>query len=283
MTELPKLPLILGTVLVTLLVLWAASAVLSRLFVRRWIKRLLRSIGKNELPAYSSQRTAALPEPIQRYLSYALAEGQQNIRYAILKIRARFRHGADRPWFTVSATEYLSGMEPGFVWDAFLKHHAFWWRTAKLSFLHGQGHGHLKLFGAITLRELEGAETNHSMLFRFLSDLVWLPTGLLPTKALRWEAVDNSTAKAILSDGPTRVEALFHVNGDGQVERITTNSKYRDHRSGFEQTQFTMRCSNYQRIDGVQVPTQVTFVWNLPDGDFEYGHFTLKDVSYYFR
>lgn len=282
MMELPKVPMIFGTVLVTLLVLWAASALLSRLFVRRWIRRLLQSIGKDVLPHYTRERATHLPAPIQRYLQFALTEGHPNIRYAILRVRARFRHGANRPWFTVTAKEYLSGMEPGFVWDAVLKHNLLWWRTAKLSFLHGKGHGHLKLYGAITLRELEGAETDHSMLFRFLSDLVWLPTGLLPTKALRWESIDEHSARAVLVDGSTQVEATFHVNAQGEVERITTNSKYRDHRSGFEQTQFTLECTSYQKYDGVMIPTHVNFVWNLPEGDFTYGQFQITRLSYYY-
>ena len=283
MIDIPKLPFIMLTVLATVLVLWAASALLSRLFVRTWIKRLLSSIGKNTMPHFIAALSANLPVAVQRYLHYAMKEGQPNIRYAILKARARFRHGADRPWFTVKATEYISGMEPGFVWDATLKHHAAWWRTAKLSFLHGRGHGHLKLFGAITLREMDGAETDRSMLFRFLSDLVWLPTGLLPTRALTWHAVDDSTATAVLTDEDTRVEATFHVNEVGQVDRIITNSKYRDHRSGFEQTQFTLLCKNYKEIEGIMVPTEVDFVWNLDDGDFEYGRFELSDIEYVYE
>ena len=164
-----------------------------------------------------------------------------------------------------------------------LRHNAAWWRTAKLSFLHGEGHGHLKLFGAITLRELEGEETNQSMLFRFLSDLIWLPTGLLPTNTLRWEHVDNDTARAVIRDGATRVDATFHMNEIGQIDKIITNSKFRDHRSGFEQTQFTLECKEYREIDGIMVPTEVDFVWNLPDGDFEYGQFVVSDVAYHYE
>ncbi len=283
MMDIPKLPFILLTVLATILVLWAASAILSRLFVRRWIKRLLRSIGQQDMPHFSATLSERLPVAVQRYLHYAMKEGQPNIRYAVLKARARFRHGPNRPWFTVRATEYISGMEPGFVWDAMLTHNPVWWRTAKLSFLHGEGHGHLKLFGAITLREMEGAETDHSMLFRFLSDLVWLPTGLLPTRALRWEHIDDHTARAVLRDEDTVVQATFHVNEIGQVDKIITNSKYRDHRSGFEQTQFTLECKEYREVEGIMIPTEVDFVWNLDGGDFEYGQFTLRDIAYYYE
>jgi hypothetical protein len=278
-----KLLFILTTGTVTLLALWALSAYVSRLFVKRSIAHLLRSIGKESLPNFSSQLSEILPEPVQRYLNFALKEGQKNIRYAILTQQASFRHRPDSRWFTVRATEYISGMEPGFVWDAVLRHNATWWRTAKLSYMHGLGYGHIKLFGALTLQEHEGRETDISMLFRYLSELVWLPTGLIPTKTLRWEPIDDNSALAIISDGGIRVEATFHVNQAGEIDSIKTAHKFRDHKSGFEQQPFTLECRAYRDVEGVMIPTRVDFIWNLESGDFRYGQFEIVDVRYFYN
>jgi hypothetical protein len=277
-----KLLFILSSTLGTILLLWAASAIVSRVFVRRYIGRLLHSIGRERLPNFTAALSEKLPVAIQRYLHYALKDGQPNIRYAVLEQRARFRHGANRPWMDVKAREYISGMEPGFVWDATLKHNRFWWRTAKLGYIAGEGHGHIKLFGALTLEEFDGPETNTSMLFRFLSELVWLPTGLLPTRTLRWESVDDNSARAIIVDGDVHVEAVFHVNSVGQVDRIVTDHKYRDTKSGYEPTTFTLACRNYAEVDGVMIPLEVDFVWNLPSGDLEYGQFRITDADFHF-
>ncbi len=279
----PKIVVILLASLGTFIVLVSLSALVSRIFVARAIKRLIRSVGKEPLPHFSEELVAPLPVAVQRYLRYALTMGQPNIRYAVLQQSARFRHRPGSPWFTVEATEVISGMEPGFVWDAKLRHNAAWWRTAKLSYMHSRGHGHLKLYGALTLQEYEGPETDTSMLFRFLSELVWLPTGLLPTKTLRWEHVDDTTARAIITDGDTQVQATFHVNDAGQIDRIITGDKYRDHKSGFEQATFSMICRNYREIEGVNIPTEVDFVWNLESGDFEYGQFLITDVAYHYE
>ncbi len=277
-----KLLVIIGSTLGTVLLLWMASSIRSRLFVRTYTRRLLDSIGKERLPNFSSSLVERLPVAMQRYFHYVLKDGQPNIRYAVLQQQARFRHGKNRPWMNVVATEVISGMEPGFVWDARLRHNAFWWRTAKLGYLHGEGSGHIKLYGALTLEEFEGPETSTSMLFRFLSELVWVPTGLLPTRTLRWEEVDANRARAIIVDGNVRVEAVFHVNSMGQVERIVTNHKYRDTKSGYEPTTFTLVCRNYAEHEGVMIPTEVDFVWNLADGDLEYGQFRVIDVRYHY-
>jgi hypothetical protein len=280
MTVMPNALLFVGTAVATFVVLLLASAILSRLFVARSIRKLIASVGRERLPNFSNERTNGLPEPVQRYLAYALRQGQPNIRYGVLRQHAEFRHGPERPWFSVKATEVISGMEPAFVWDAVLRHNKAWWRTAKLSYVAGQGSGHIKLYGAVTLQEVEGPETDVSMLFRFLSELVWVPTGLLPTKTLRWNPIDANTAQAVITDGTTTVTADFHVNEAGQVDRITTKSKYRDLKSGFEQIAFTMECSGYESVEGVMIPMRVNFVWNMPGGDFTYGKFTLDAVSY---
>lgn len=283
MNAIPNAVLLIGGAIATLVVLLGANAVLSRIFVMRSIRRLIASIGKERLPHFSAGLAAPLPVPVQRYLKFALKEGQPNIRYAVLKQRAQFRHGPDRPWFKVRATEYISGMEPGFVWDAVLTHNKAWWRTAKLSFHLGRGSGHIKLYGAITLQEVEGPETDASMLFRFLSELVWLPTGLLPTKTLRWEPVDENTARAVITDGTATVTADVHVNEIGQIDRIITNSKFRDLKSGFEQHRFTLECRNYAEVEGVMIPMEVDFVWNMAEGDYTYGQFMIEDVRYFYE
>lgn len=278
-----KLIMIGGMVVLTILVLWGMSALVSRIFVRRSVNRLIRSIGKEQLPHFSAALAERLPGPVRRYLQYALKEGQPNIRYAVLKQEAKFRHRPGSPWFDVKATEVISGMEAGFVWDAVLRHNAAWWRTAKLSYFMGEGHGHIKLFGALTLQELDGPETDASMLFRFLSELVWLPTGLLPTKTLKWREIDQNTAEAVITDGETRVQAVFHMNEIGEIDRIVTENKFRDNKSGFEQSRFTLECKNYREVEGVMIPTEVDFVWNLDSGDFEYGQFRITDVTYYYE
>jgi hypothetical protein len=282
MSSMPNMLLLLGTAVATIAALLGASALLSRIFVSRSIRNLIASVGKERLPSFDPALTANLPEPVRRYFEYALPKGHRNIRYAVLRQRASFRHGSERPWFSVRAREVISGMEPAFVWDAVLRHNKFWWRTAKLSYFNGRGSGHIKLYGAVTLQDVEGPETDTSMLFRFLSELVWVPTGLLPTKTLRWQDVGPETARAVITDGTTNVVADIHVNTQGQIDRITTTSKYRDLKSGFEQMAFTLECSDYESVDGVKIPMKVNCVWNLPSGDFTYGKFQVESVRYYY-
>lgn len=282
MLALPRWLVLLIGIGVTVTLFICISVIIGRVFVRRSIRRLIESIGKEQLPNFSAALCNNLPPPVARYLTWAIGEGHPNIRYAIIKQRAKFRNRPGGPWTHVKAREVLSGMEPAFVWDATLRHSRLWWKTAKLGFVNGSGSGHVKAYGSIVLQDLGGPETDASMLFRFLSELVWLPTGLVPTRTLRWEPINDKTARAVIKDGNLMVSATYHFGDEGQVERIVTDDKFRDLKSGFARSRFTMICRDYQDVDGVKIPLEVDFVWNLEEGDFEYGRFRIDDVRFYY-
>ncbi|MFM7157450.1 MAG: DUF6544 family protein, partial [Bacteroidota bacterium] len=41
-------------------------------------------------------------------------------------------------------------------------------------------------------------------------------------------------------------------------------------------------CSNYQVFEGMRIPASVEFVWNLPNGDFSYGKYSIVHTAYEF-
>ena len=55
-----------------------------------------------------------------------------------------------------------------------------------------------KLFNAITLVNFGGREIDQSALVRYLTEAVYFPTALLPSRTLRWEALDADSARATL-------------------------------------------------------------------------------------
>ena len=55
-----------------------------------------------------------------------------------------------------------------------------------------------KLFSAITLVNFGGREIDQSALVRYLTEAVYFPTALLPSRTLRWEELDADSARATL-------------------------------------------------------------------------------------
>ena len=84
-----------------------------------------------------------------------------------------------------------------------------------------------KLFSALTLVNFGGREIDQSALVRYLSEAVYFPTALLPSRTLRWEAVNDDSAKATLVHGGLCVSATFHFNARGQIVSLTTADRPR--------------------------------------------------------
>ena len=58
-----------------------------------------------------------------------------------------------------------------------------------------------KLFSAVTLVNFGGREIDQSALVRYLTEAVYFPTALLPSRTLRWEELDADSARATLVSG----------------------------------------------------------------------------------
>lgn len=72
-----------------------------------------------------------------------------------------------------------------------------------------------------------------SFLASFLCEAVMYPTALIPSNytvkgtSLQWQAVDNKSACATITDGATSASACFYFSADGEVDRVTTQDRYR--------------------------------------------------------
>ena len=89
------------------------------------------------------------------------------------------------------------------------------------------GHMFWKLLSALTLVNFGGPEVDRAALSRYLSEAVFFPTALLPSKSLTWEPDTNESAKATLTHQGNSVSAIFHFNEKGQVTHLQSSDRPR--------------------------------------------------------
>ena len=117
-------------------------------------------------------------------------------------------------------------------------------------------------------------------LSRYLGEAVWLPTALLPSAGVTWVAIDDSTARATLTDGAVTVSADFHFGSRGEILG-STMTRYRDVNGRGVLTPFEGRCSRqYRRVDGMMIPAGGEVAWQLPGGRFAYWRGTVEGAMY---
>jgi hypothetical protein len=225
---------------------------------------------------------AALPEPVQRYLSRVLKEGQPLIAVARFTHSGTFNMGATQPsWAPFSSDQIVSTQRPGFDWDGRVSMGPGLSVLVHDAYVAGEGLLVAKPMGLFAVANIRGTpEVAQGELMRFLGETPWYPTALLPSQGVRWQAIDERHARATLTDGATTVSLVFGFGADGLIETVYAEARARTVGDHIEMTPWQVRVWNYAEREGVMIPLEGEVAWLLPAGPYPYWRGKLETISY---
>ena len=233
------------------------------------------NIGSDQLNA----RWDALPEPVRRYLRYAIREGAPAIRTARLKHDGLFRTTPEQRWFPIEGEQYFTVARPGFVWKASIRAVPFLWIEARDRLVSGRGNMLVKLVSTIPIADAVGAEIDQGSSLRWLAECAWFPYAFVGDQ-VQWEPIDTYLARAKLRGDGLPVSALVEVDDDGKLTRLRAD-RYRDVGGGKAVlTPWTGRYSDYREFNGFRVPSSVEVTWELEKNPFSYVRFRVTLLEY---
>ncbi len=215
----------------------------------------------------------AVPAPVMRYFAMALGPHQQRVKRARIEHAGEFRTGGIRgTWKPFTDVQHFTVDPPGFVWDAVIRTAPLVTIRVRDTYVAGIGGMQGKLGSLVTVIDRHGTpELAAGALHRYLAEAVWFPTALLPSQTLSWEAVDDHSARATLTDGATlSVSLTFEFGEDGRIVTAYTPSRYRDVGGVPVPTPWFCHYRDYTRIEGMSVPMRGEVEWLLPDGELPY-------------
>lgn len=143
------------------------------------------------------------------------------------------------------------------------------------SYLEGMAEMRGKLASVLPVVDQQGQPGLASgALHRYLAEAVWFPVALLPRPDLQWEAVDATTARAVLTDSGITVRLEFRFGNEGQIIGAYAAERYRDVKGEQVLTPWSCRYERYERMNGMMVPREGEVEWILPEGKLSYwrGH-----------
>ena len=222
---------------------------------------------------------------MQRYFRAALTDGQPIVAAASVEHAGRFDMGTDRErWKPFTSRQRVVTRRPGFVWDG---------RVAMLpglpvrvhdAYVGGEGILQPAILGLFTLVELRGSgEVARGELMRFFAEAAWYPTALLPSQGVGWEAVDERSARATLTEGTITLTLLFRFDEDqGLIESVLAEARGRTVGDAVVMTPWEGRWSDYQQRDGMRVPMTGEVAWLTPEGRKPYWRGTITALRYEF-
>ena len=223
-----------------------------------------------------------LPAPVQRYFRTVLTPGQPIVAAATVAHRGSFNMSeTGEQWKPFTSWQRVVMRRPGFVWDGKVSVLPGLFVRVHDAYVTGEGILHPSILGLFTLIDLRGAgDVARDELMRFFAEAAWYPTALLPSQGVRWEPVDERSARATLVDGDVALSLTFGFEPDGTMSRVHAEARGRTVGGQTVMTPWEGRWSDVQLRDGMRVPMTGEVAWLTPQGRQPYWRGTITSLRY---
>ena len=243
--------------------------------------------GRLPSPArFDTHELEGLPAPVQRYFRAVLTDGQPIIATATINMTGSMNLSATvEQWKPFTSLQRVVTRRPGFLWDARVAMFPGIPACVEDSYIAGHGRLIAKVFGLLKVADLQGeGEIARGEFMRYFAESPWYPTALLPSQGVRWEAVDDNSASAIIVDGRINLGLLFRFNDAGLITSVHAESRGASVGKDGVMVMLPWDCglSDYQPQDGMLIPMAGEAAWVRPEGRKVYfvGH--VKKLRYEF-
>lgn len=239
---------------------------------------LLETVARRPTEPISEAQLEELPAPVARYLTYAGVVGRAPLRTARVRQTGMLRQTRGQDWTRFDATEYYAAAPPGYVWSAELDAYALLPMDVRDYYIRGRGATEGRVAGLFTVNEGRGDAIDQSAAIRMLNQLVFFPTAFLEPY-VRWEPVDDVSARVFMKHWDGEISALCYFARDGRmVDFVAERCRVTD--EGASLTDWRTPFREWREVDGFRIPTSISAIWILEDGEFEYVRTDVEDVEY---
>jgi hypothetical protein len=246
----------------------ATGLIAVRLRKTREMRRLWRSL---EIPSsaerFDAKMVDGLPDPARRYLLHAIQPGAQLARSVTLRMVGSIRMARDSEPLPMTSEEMLAP-PIGYVWTAHVGR-----GVARFSgfdvYADGLGEMRWWIAGFVPIVRAQGSELARSAAGRLLGEAIFVPSVLLPSDDVRWEAIDDSSARVRLSAAGEEVAMTLQVDAEGRLMRATFSRWNTDPKIGpLGYLPFASEAFAEERtFSGYTIPTRFESGWLLGEPD----------------
>jgi hypothetical protein len=225
-----------------------------------------------------------LPVPVQRYFRMVLREGQPMVSGVHLQHQGTFNMGEQSArWKPFVSDQRVITQRPGFDWNARIRMMPGIAVQVHDAYVAGEGMLHATLFGLFSVVNQRGGKPlSEGELMRFLAEAVWYPTALLPSQGVHWEAIDDHSAHATLTDASLTVRLKFGFDSEDLIESVRAEARGRMAGNEVIPTSWQGRFWNYRHRGELLVPVDGEVAWLLPEGAKSYWRGHITGIAYEF-
>lgn len=219
------------------------------------MERLL-ALQPTHPPIFNRSLVLNLPEPARRYFEFTIQDGTPLYSVAEIWMKGQFSMGdQDAPnYMPMNAHQVLAAPE-GFLWKMT--------GGSGLVSISGSDSASWTRFwlAGITPVARAGGTQDHTLsgFGRYLSEAVfWTPAVVLPGPGIKWEAIDENTARVTMVHGGNTQAVDIAVDADGRPIQVVLQRWSNANTEGEYQFQpFGGYLSEFREFEGFHLPTRV--------------------------
>ncbi len=224
---------------------------------------------------FAPEMVADLPEPARRYFGYTIRPGAPLLPVAEIDMHGQFSLGTkEAPNYQPMEARQILAVPEGFVWSM---------RTRAGMPVSGSDSGswtRFRIFGLIPVGRL-GGDPDHarSAFGRYAAEAtIWAPASLLPRPGVAWSALDDDTARVIITHGALEQAVDITVDPEGRPVEVSFQRWSDANPDKVHRLQpFGAVMSDFREVGGYRLPFRVE-AGNM-FGTQDYFPFFLADVT----
>ena len=235
-------------------------------------------VGPEEI--LTAHDIAHLPQPVRKYIEYTGAIGKskpQNVRLAfdakmVSKPGAAPMNATSEQYNYYGSYTRLFLMKAIKIFIPFQAFHAYC--EQKATFV-------VKVASLFKAVDVKGEELTTAETVTLLNDMCIFVPGNLYDKRLSWKEIDSLSCQVAIENGRYKVSAMLFFNEKGELINFISEDRYALQDDGtMKRARWSTPVKDYKEFDGRRIPTYGETIWNYPEGDFTYGTFRLRDISF---
>lgn len=266
-----------------LIILLAAIIGYSNFNFKQKIKRerqaLLESSQFKGKEVISKKSINHLPMIVQKWLMNSKVLGNQPISNVYLTQELQLKLKPEQEnWDSGKAEQYFTTQPPAFNWSIHTKMNSVLEIVGRDKFSDGKGEMIIKLLSLIPVANVKNdKKTNQSTLQRYLAEIVWFPSAAL-SQYIKWETIDNDSAKATMEYKGTQGSGVFQFDKDGNIKKFKA-MRYKDSNDS-QPTEWSVIVTKIKELNGVKIPIECEASWKLKNGPWTWLRLKVTDIQY---
>lgn len=224
------------------------------------------AIGSAAAAQSTPQDRTQLPEPLQRYLRFAMPQPEP-IKGMRMSLSGRVILPGKTESMPVTGTQYVSAEKPEFDWQVKADVNFLISAHIRDHYVEGKGSILSKANGIITLiDDADIPELNATQLARWSGLAVMAPPAMLLDRHFVWRQTGPDTVEATVEDGQVRIKHRFTFDRQGRMVRSESSDRWERYDGQYKQTGSIMTRSEYVDVAGYRVPRRFSVTRIEPDG-----------------